>query len=467
MDEAIVLEKLNFIIAELKKLSDEVAQLSQGSKEYAGPPASRKPKKKAKAEQGRGPSVPRFKPVPEIMVDILANYGITVEAHKTESIVDSAKEKAAQFIGKNIAVLKERYPLLITQIISEREVVLEIDPDNEAEVYAWRQLFQLLEGMGAFISWHYEPELQYLSAVPGDLESTIRFLNNEWFIRYITKLISNAVRFDNGQMTFLFYPELQLETGDVLRVDLALLIDSEFHWAICTTDHYSIDLDVYTEIAEKLGTSKEQSHIFILGLDHEIAAQFSEEYGLTVANEDQVTEAFGLPTVAQVQIATTQQEAQYPENLRAFLNQHNLRPFPERRDLVLTNLLRLAKSLPAPIPLSEYKQILNEELGVSRTCIQDLLNAVVRSGSVLDAHGRELYSFNLEVGSFRYQTLEELQAQCRQSYCYVILKRFPNYFNFERNRKEFAEVVQLEPPTNAEILKVLTLISEAQDSLEE
>ncbi|MBN2055753.1 hypothetical protein JW905_12570 [bacterium] len=466
MEETSLVLKIEEMLQELRRVSQEIAALRRALPSALPPDDSGYQRRGFRRPGDRRPPQGRYRSVPDVMHGILADYGITVLRHKTESIPDSKKDGLALLIGSSMKDITPWYQNFLEQVKEADELYLEVDEEDETVRTAWEKIFNKLQSWRGLDSWFYDEAQQVFTGDFTPHPEMYQFFLDGWFPRYIARLIQNAIRAQNRQMTYLYEPELKLESGDVVTVDLALLIDSEFHWAACVTDYYSADLDSLSVLASKLGTPIEQSHMFVLGLEDELAEQLSEEFNLRVSSQDRVLESFEIFDLPVSRLVSTKIFHEFPTNLRAFLNQHNLRPFPERRKHVLANLLRLSQTLPTPLPLTNYKRILHQHLGVSKTCIQDILNAVVRSGSVIDLDGNQLYSFNLPVSSFSTDSIEELDSRCRQSYCYVILKYHPSYFDMDSNRNDFIETVGLAPPAEEEIQRILEMIQTAQESEE-
>lgn len=123
------------------------------------------------------------------------------------------------------------------------------------------------------------------------------------------------------------------------------------------------------------------------------------------------------------------------------LNKSGLRPLPEHRQQVIAELIAVANTLDHPTTLAEVKAVLANKLQVSKSQLQDLLNAVVRSGCLLDDDGSTVLSFTSPFSRLVSDDPSVIDRKCIESYVQAILSVDSTYFENPHNVGEFERLV--------------------------
>ncbi len=115
-------------------------------------------------------------------------------------------------------------------------------------------------------------------------------------------------------------------------------------------------------------------------------------------------------------------------NLQTLFNKAGLRPVPDLRQYIIVKLINTVKSLNQPITMAEVKSILAEKVHISKSQLQDILNAVVRSGCLLDDNGQAVFSFTAPFSKFISYDPLVIESKCIESYVRAVLLVNPTYF---------------------------------------
>jgi hypothetical protein len=136
------------------------------------------------------------------------------------------------------------------------------------------------------------------------------------------------------------------------------------------------------------------------------------------------------------------------------LNKAGLRPVPEYRQQVINELIAAVRSLDQPTSMAEVKSVLAEKVRASKSQLQDILNAIVRGGCLLDDEGRIVLSFTSPFSKLVSDDPGVIEGKCIESYVRTVLLVDPTYFENPHNTGEFERVVGGKAPDMATIRKL-------------
>ena len=251
-------------------------------------------------------------------------------------------------------------------------------------------------------------------------------------------------------------PQISLPNGDDFELDLIYLIENAPLWLECKTGDYQSYIAKYANVRPTLAIPKERSILVVLGISDELSSQLTDLYDITVANENNFLAlvAAALDFVDIPRDITPTGPVQ-PGKLSTLLNKAGLRPLPGIRSLVIEELVKMAGSMGEPRTLAEVKGILAERIDVSKSKLQDILNAVIRGECLVDEQGEVVRSFTVPFANLVSSDPLEIEKRCIESYVLAVLRVDFNFFDKDRNIAEFEEVTggEVPGPETIELLK--------------
>jgi hypothetical protein len=146
--------------------------------------------------------------------------------------------------------------------------------------------------------------------------------------------------------------------------------------------------------------------------------------------------------------------ANRPGSLATVLNKATLRPQPECRRQIIEELIEIVESPDRPEKLSEIKQALAHRFQISKSLLQDLLNAVIRSGCLVDKNGQVVVSYTLPFEGLISTDPEVIESKCIEAYTRAVLLTDPDFFDDPEKLLEFERVVGSKAPDPDIILTI-------------
>ncbi len=208
--------------------------------------------------------------------------------------------------------------------------------------------------------------------------------------------------------------------------------------------------------------------LVILGISNDLATHLTHLYNITVANEETFSEAVTIAIrsdESQKQtdnISTGSSSLTTSNDLLKLLNKRGLRPLPEYRHQVISELIAMVESFDKPRTMAEVKAILAEKVPVSKSQLQHLLNAVVRSHCALDDNGFPVLSFTSPFSKLVSNDPAVIESKCIEIYVHTVLLIDPDYFNNPDHIVEFQRVVGSDAPDTELIRKIKERLSLGQ-----
>jgi len=246
----------------------------------------------------------------------------------------------------------------------------------------------------------------------------------------------------------------------LFELDLLFLVDNQPLWVECKTGDYQAYIAKYSNARKLLGIPKPRAILVILGIPDDLTTHLTNLYDITVANENNflkvVCTAVGLRyPEEQESIALPHPPiTAIPSSLSTLLKKAGLRPVPEYRQQVINEFIAVVKSLDQPTSMAEVKSVLARKVRASKSQLQDILNAIVRGGCLLDDDGRIVLSFTSPFSKLVSDDPAVIESKCIESYVRTVLRVDPTYFENPRNIGEFERVVGGKAPDMATIRKL-------------
>ena len=392
--------------------------------------------------------------------DWLIAKGITVKNYREQSTVDMVFDQLATFLGERFKNLSRVHECIRRSLSTGSSFKLNLSSASQAEIADSTQFCTMLHSYAFLSSYKYNKYTKTIYAIPQRVGKVINFFNGGWFERYIYLRILSLLSQNRLEFTCLLNPQITFSNGDDFELDLLFLVDNQPLWVECKTGDYQAYIAKYSNARKLLGIPKPRAILVILGIPDDLTTHLTNLYDITVANENNflkvVCTAVGLRyPEEQESIALPHPPiTAIPSSLSTLLKKAGLRPVPEYRQQVINEFIAVVKSLDQPTSMAEVKSVLARKVRASKSQLQDILNAIVRGGCLLDDDGRIVLSFTSPFSKLVSDDPAVIESKCIESYVRTVLRVDPTYFENPRNIGEFERVVGGKAPDMATIRKL-------------
>lgn len=393
--------------------------------------------------------------------DWLIAKGITVKNYREQSAADTVFDQLAVFLGERFENLSRIHESIRRSLSTGSSFTLNLSSSRQEEIADSTQFCTMLSSYAFLSSYKYNKYTKTIYAAPQRVGKVINFFTGGWFERYIYLRILSLLSQNRLEFTCLLNPQITFSNGDDFELDLLFLIDNQPLWVECKTGDYQAYIAKYSDARKLLSVPKSRAILVILDIPNNLTANLTNLYDITVANEnnflERVCAAVGLSGYVQEQESIglpTPTGTGIPSSLPTLLNKAGLRPVPDYRQQVIDELITLVKSLGQPTTMAEVKSVLAKKVQASKSQLQDLLNAIVRSGCLLDNDGLTVLSFTSPFSKLVSDDPSVIESKCIESYVRAVLLVDPTYFENPRNIGEFERLIGGKAPDIATIRKL-------------
>lgn len=380
--------------------------------------------------------------------DWLIAKGITVKNYREQSAADTVFDQLAIFLGERFENLARVHESIRRSLSTGSSFTLNLSSSRQEEIADSTQFCTMLSSYAFLSSYKYNKYTKTIYAVPQRVGKVINFFTGGWFERYIYLRILSLLSQSRLEFTCLLNPQITFPNGDDFELDLLFLVDGQPLWVECKTGDYQAYIAKYSDARKLLSIPKSRAILVVLGISNDLTANLTHLYDITVANETnfpervcaaaelwgyvQKQESIGLPTLTVTVV---------PSNLSTLFNKAGLRPLPEYRQQVVAELIALVRTLDQPATMAEAKFRLASKVRASKSQLQDLLNAIVRSGCLVDDDGLTVLSFTSPFSKLVSDNPSVIESKCIESYVRAVLLVDPDYFESLHNVGEFERIV--------------------------
>lgn len=393
--------------------------------------------------------------------DWLRTKGISVRNYREQTGADTVLDQCAVFLGDRFATLWRVHDAIRRCISGEGSFTLNLSSRTQAEIADSTQFCMMLKTYALLSSYKYNKDTKTIYAVPQRVGKIINFFTGGWFERYIYLRVLSRLSQHDVESACLLNPQIILANGDDFELDLLFWVDNWPLWVECKTGDYQIYIAKYSNVRKQLGIPKSRAIMVILGIQDDLAANLTDLYDMTVANEhsflravDAAVRPSGYVPEPILSLLPPAIVAAPPSNLFTLLNRANLRPVPEFRQQVISELIPLVASFEQPMTMIEAKRALAESVPASKSQLQDLLNAIMRAGCLLDDEGLPVLLNTYPFSTLASDDPRVLEKKCIESYARAVLLVDPDYFENASKCAEFERVVGGEAPDMATISRL-------------
>jgi hypothetical protein len=376
------------------------------------------------------------------LTDWLASRDITVKNHRREQATDEIFDRLATFLGERFDSIQTLHDQIRRNLSNGGNFTLNLSSSSQEEIANTTQLCTWLHEYAFLSSYNYNNTSKTLYAAPQRVGRVINFFNGGWFERFVTLKVSAMLAERGLDASHLANPQIVLPNGDNFELDLIFLVENEPLWLECKTGNYQAYVTKYADVRPILGIPEARAILVILGISDDLASRLTDLYGITVANEttllSRVAQAL-LPLKRSAGAAETPPTPSPIRPVSSLLNKAGLRPVPEVRTQAILELLDWVRTMEAPQTMAEIKPHLADRLALSRSKTQDLLNAVVRGGCLIDEAGNRVPNLTTPFTGLDPSDPEAIERRCMESYTRAILQTAPSYFDAASNVRAFEE----------------------------
>ncbi|GIV87380.1 MAG: hypothetical protein KatS3mg054_1409 [Chloroflexus sp.] len=390
--------------------------------------------------------------------DWLIAKGITVRNYREQSADDKVFDQLAVFLGTKFKNLSSVYEIIKRNLSTGSSFTLNISSKSKEEIASSTKFCSMLNSYAFLSSYNYNKSTKTIHATPQRVGKIIKFFNGEWFERYIYLTILSLLSQSRLKFTCLLNPKITFSSGNDFELDMLFLIDGQPLWVECKTGSYQAYIAKYSDARKLLSVPKSRAILIILDIADDLTASLTNLYDITVANEnnflERVRAAIELSEYAQEQesnVMSTPNSTVASSGVSKLLNKVGLRPVPEYRQQVIVELIAVVKSLDQPTTVAEMKSVLANKMRVSKNQLQNLFNAMIRSGCFLDNDGQTVMSFTSPFSKLVSYNPSVIESKCIESYARAVLLVDPNYFENQHNVSEFEHTVGGNVPNMATI----------------
>jgi hypothetical protein len=388
----------------------------------------------------------------------LSTRSVTVQNYRRQDEADIEFDRLAIFLGERYENLKTLLSFIRKNISTGRSFRLKLESNTPLEISDVTQFCLLLQTQGLLLSYKYFRPTRTVQVSPCKDVKAIEFFTGGWFVRFIQlKVISFLEQSSVENANFISNLQIKMSDDNVFGIDLFFIINSQPVCIKVKTGQYDEKyIERYSTIHRLLSIPDQRAVLVILSAPTKLLDGLSSRHKLVVANENnflqRIEEAIASPEATLSQINTYQRREEIlsstPHSLYTLLNRFSLRPFPEHRISVLKTLIEIMDGLEYSKTMSEIKLMLSEKLPISKSQLQDIMNAVVRSGCVLDEKGVLVLQFIIPVKRLISSKIEVIEDRCIEYYIRTILTSIPNFFSTPSNIKEYERTIGTQAPSS-------------------
>ncbi|NJP07977.1 MAG: DUF1887 family protein [Chloroflexaceae bacterium] len=394
------------------------------------------------------------------VIDWLLTRNITVKTYHQHNDADVVFNRLANHLGDKYETLKFFYES-IKKRLSAGPLKLSLAKRTQVEINDITAFCLELQRHTFLQAYQYSNGTKTIHAVIQNNGDVINFFTGSWFERFIYAKACALLEKEHLSYTSLMNVQVSLPNGDDFEIDIIFLIDEQPVWIECKTGNIEERINKYKKIREILRLPSQRALIVSLDMTDDIASGLSSMYGITVTNQITFLSHFHqsirsaeerIASYSSVNSATNHTEFDGSfGHLSVLLNKAGLRPFPEYRNQVIQDIIQIIAERDIssfPMTLRVIKEILaSHHTDLSKSKLQDILNAIVRSGCLINDQGKPVLSMVEPFAQLVSDHVEGIDYRCQYSYIQAILSEDPSYFDDSDNLQEYARIVGTKPPT--------------------
>lgn len=387
---------------------------------------------------------------------------INVKECRQSEAADDVFDSLSIFLGEKYESLSRLHDLIRKNLQTESSFSLNLSGKSQEDIANNTKLCLQLKAYAFLSSYYYNSSTKTIHATPQKMGKFTNFCNGGWFERFVFKKISALLSESGLQYECLSNPKIVLQNGDAHELDMLFFECEQPLWIECKTGDYQADIKKYSTMQKTILVPKQRAVLIVLGIPDEVSAKLTDLSDITVANQGNFLEKIRSTVgknkkpkhiVVNTELKNDKEKEESeskainkPSSLSVLLNNSHLRPLPEYRMSVIKKLISVVQAIEQPKNMTEVKAMLAEQLTLSKSQLQDILNAIVRSGCLLDQAGNVVSSFTLPFATLVSVEPDIIEDHCLEIYIGAVLKTVPDYFDDAHNVSKFEQIVGVKVP---------------------
>jgi hypothetical protein len=398
--------------------------------------------------------------------------------HQPDPDVDALFNRFAVELGSRYSSLASLHQQMKKNAVRGTRFVFSLVDASQTDIKYCTQYCTNLRNASLLSFYRYDKTSRSIQAALHRREDLIAFMNGKWFERFVYRKVADSLIAQQLDYKCLMNAQVRFANDDRYELDFLFLVEGQPVWIECKTS-VGIDtkyLEKYSKHAETLEIPKARALLVILNIDAAQAVDWTRLWKVTVIGKDSLqqalSEALAAPPVktaaSEKSAATTapvlrlvkrtepqsvpapaQQAAETladrgvpaDRQLKALLTKRMLQPYPEHRMAVIRALNQLFDGSYQPVNLKQIREHLAKQLNLSKSKVQDILKAILRSGCFLGDDGKTISTFDEPIVELIVPDSNWIDSQCVERYAAVALNADIQYFDRTQNRQAFEQVV--------------------------
>lgn len=396
------------------------------------------------------------------------NIQIQDKNYNNEPGIDDAQlDELSTYLGENYAVLSTYFNKLRKNI--GYKPIHTLDRNKTEEVSIHENFLKQLDNK-RFLSFgrvlnKFKPheDLMIKSGVY-DREDVKSFFNGQWFERFIYCYVIDFL--DSENLHYQCYRNLKVvySDGEKSEIDLFLLIEDKPFIIECKSgENYKEGFDKFSNQRRKVSIPIKNSIYVVLGISEKDAQDWCRDWkkhfvvsnvstlsdciksGLDINNLVPPAERkFNDKQVSTSKLVTPSISSK--EKLTIFFKKKGLNLAPEKRRIVIDELIELFSSIQEPLTFNEIAKSIRQSLSttsspVSRNQIEEILKPLKQRKYLLNENGKPEGKMSALIASIVSDNPNVLERICMESYVHRIRTSMDeNFFDNDENIKAFEEV---------------------------
>lgn len=390
------------------------------------------------------------------VIEWLGNRGITVKNYSQNEPSDDVYNELSLFMGERFQNISRIYNLLKRHLSSGYSFTLSMMDSPVDEIRDTTFFCNKLSEYALIESYKYNKYTKKIHVTPLRNGKIINFFSGGWYERYIFLKATSFLKQNNIEFYSLRNPQVLIADSYDFELDILLLIEGVPYWIECKIGDHQSYINKLIEVRKMMSIPPDNSILVVLNISDDLSDNLSKLHEITLANQDsfiyKLNKSLDISDVGYVfdekkEICANSNNSPLisEEALVAFLNKIGMRPCLPYRIDIINSLIEISYSSSSPLLLSDVKSKIASNTQISKSKIQDVLNALFKARVFLDSAGNPINTFLDNYMKLRFTDSSSLDNECIKVYGEIVLDTFSNYFDDAGNLKKFEHAVSYSP----------------------
>lgn len=384
----------------------------------------------------------------------LTSKGIQIKNYQSDGSVDKIFDQLSLYLGKKYNSLSGLYHTIKRNLSMNTDYVYyNVSNFTPTVISDITQFCTNMHRLAFFTNYNYSRNTKTINITLQRSGNVINFFTGSWFERYIYNNVCSLLNKSKLSYSSISNAQIILPNGQNFELDFLFIVENKPIWIECKTGNYQNYMSRYPLVRRLLNMPISNSFLVILDLSDDIAESLSRLYNITVVNQYNFFRKFVsllnieydeidvLANGTNENFITQQILSLNIYNIETLLKKKRLRPSKEIRYKVIKEVADELRDNNQPIKLTELRNTISLKTGYSRNRIEDILFALLKSGSFTDENGYIVETAITPVYKLINDDLVEIEENCQKIYIKAVLETYPDYFENELNVNNFEKVI--------------------------